>query len=436
MDRIKIVSNINPYALAEGLTDKKIDWNKVSDPKAALEMIFGIPADRIFAPESPLVSPNAALDEDDNLHMLDDAAAKVRLETYLKESGSCAPRAMPADTPAAAPPASFEKISHLLFPDAAAADAPCGTPAPTAESEGEQVGDTEMWEPDFMVYADKGSFFVDAPEYNDPIQGNLGDCYLIAAMTSIAWSREYAIRNQMCYNNFSESTPEEMNALHLMRFYDRAKENWVQFYIDEYLPVYRNNMGHLIYARSKDPGEIWPGMIEHAYAMWKTDNYRYTNVKPCYPKIAGGNPGIAAQELLGGKLSFYRANSQNKWKIWNAIVQSCSSFTHGSGSTYLHSGKTIHPVTACTEHHPVQRYVDAGCVAGHAYSVLGFLRENDRYYVILRNPWGRHPMTRYVRDGRWEFSHYGGYLELGQDGIFAMDLDDFVIAFSEVETLR
>src|SRR5205809_3884906 len=44
-----------------------------------------------------------------------------------------------------------------------------------------------------QVWTDPGEFFDEAAEFFDPVQGAVGDCYLIAALASIAWARPYLI---------------------------------------------------------------------------------------------------------------------------------------------------------------------------------------------------------------------------------------------------
>lgn len=43
------------------------------------------------------------------------------------------------------------------------------------------------------AWIDPGDFFHESAELNDPVQGALGDCYLIAALSSVAWARPYVI---------------------------------------------------------------------------------------------------------------------------------------------------------------------------------------------------------------------------------------------------
>lgn len=48
------------------------------------------------------------------------------------------------------------------------------------------------WTPSGGQWADIGSFFREAAEYFDPIQSGLADCWLVSAMSSIAWATPYA----------------------------------------------------------------------------------------------------------------------------------------------------------------------------------------------------------------------------------------------------
>lgn len=48
------------------------------------------------------------------------------------------------------------------------------------------TGDPGDWTPDWGLWKDVGDFFKDVTEFSDPIQGGVGDCWLIAAMAAVA----------------------------------------------------------------------------------------------------------------------------------------------------------------------------------------------------------------------------------------------------------
>ena len=53
------------------------------------------------------------------------------------------------------------------------------------------------YHPDGYSWQDAGRFFSEAAEFFDPIQGFVGDCYFIAALSSVAWSMPYVIADQV-----------------------------------------------------------------------------------------------------------------------------------------------------------------------------------------------------------------------------------------------
>ena len=64
-------------------------------------------------------------------------------------------------------------------------------------------------------------------------------------------------------------------------------------------PPRRHGSTH--FARSKEPGEIWPAVYEKAYAKWRLGE---SSDFPAIPSIACGDPSIACKALTG--LSDYR----------------------------------------------------------------------------------------------------------------------------------
>lgn len=124
----------NPYALAEVILGKKVNWARVDSAKL-LEQTLGMPYEKLFDPkfDSPLYA---------GLKFNPVSKAMERVEI-----------------PATASPA------HLALKNVGAA----------------------------TVWLDPGDFFEEAAEITDPIQGGLGDCYFIAALASVAWARTYVI---------------------------------------------------------------------------------------------------------------------------------------------------------------------------------------------------------------------------------------------------
>ena len=68
--------SINPYALADLVVGRAVDWDAFPDPQKALALAFHLPAERAFAADSPLLLPHGD-------GSLTDTEGKKRLEAYL-----------------------------------------------------------------------------------------------------------------------------------------------------------------------------------------------------------------------------------------------------------------------------------------------------------------------------------------------------------------
>lgn len=126
---------------------------------------------------------------------------------------------------------------------------------------------------------------------NDVVQGSLGTCYLLSTLAAIAFANPDHIRQSIRDHGDSVS----------VRFYEHDKatdshtrEVWVRVSLE----FQANARGGflLTHSRQRDAAgkvELWPAVIEKAYAAWKGG----------YDAIDYGNPGQAMRELLGPKAS-------------------------------------------------------------------------------------------------------------------------------------
>ncbi len=386
----------NPYALAEALVGRRIKWDKVAEPERLLANILRVSEERLFdLAESPVLAPHLEVGPEGEISLLSDQEARGRLEALMAKE---APKSAGEDQPlgAVSQEKMLEMASDLLF-----AGTESGRP----------------WNPPNTVWVDKGDFFEDVDEYNDPIQGYLGDCYFIAGMSSVAWARPYAIVNVIRPSALGEESP-----IHRVDFFEGgSKRESVE--VTEKVPVRKGNL-QWIYARSKDAGEIWPAVLEKAYAKWKTKN---STDQPDYTKIAGGDPVRACAEILGGRRSYYRNRDHSATKLWNLV--------RGNSLSY----RTVNPMVAWTFCRPPSHldYRRARVVACHAYSVLGWAYRNREKFIVLRNPWGTHHATLDTLSGHWwAYMGYWQPVPLNQDGVFAMRAETFKEYFAGLGVCR
>jgi len=124
---------------------------------------------------------------------------------------------------------------------------------------GERVGTTEKY-----------SIFKDGIDANDIQQGQLGDCYYLSALAVLGAAQT---RARFVFVD-GEDEWRECGAF-CIRFYADGKEDLV--IVDDYFPL---KDGDYPFVTSSDPLELWPMVLEKAYAK------RYGS----FAAIAGGFP--------------------------------------------------------------------------------------------------------------------------------------------------
>jgi len=200
----------------------------------------------------------------------------------------------------------------------------------------------------------------------DVSQGSLGDCYFLSALALAATDSDVAatlidddLDGACCYG--------------VSFWIDRR---WTMVWVDCYLPCVVSTDAHaktrprLVYASSTDRREIWPMVVEKAFAK----------LHGSYEAIGhGGTVAAALQALTGGTARTLPATQAGK--MWSEIMRAVED------PDVLVGAGTRQDASATKD-------VMCGLVTGHAYSVLHALAAPDRYgnerrLLLLRNPWGK-----------------------------------------------
>jgi hypothetical protein len=385
------VGVINPYALGELIAQRNIDWDKVVEPEKLLSEILKVDKDVIFDIKNPILSPQLEIQGDGNFKQLTDVEAEKRLKSFLGiRAASTSPRILSSGL--RLNPAIESKISELFF------------------SSSVQVSSSgTAWAPADKEWIDKGDYFEDVGELTDPIQGALGDCYFIAALSSVVWARPYAIVNMIRPSGWGD----EESPIHLVNFYKDGTGSPQAVEVSEKVPVAKTSHTWA-YARSLDISEIWPAVMEKAYAKWRTGN---TTDFPNYPAIAGGDPVMACAQIIRGTRTYKATSSTNSTDLYTFVRANSL------------SRRTVNPMVAWTygSQPAGTNYASAKVVANHAYSVLGWDYSSGEEYVVLRNPWGTHHATLDTRGGTWsahQVSHWAP-VPLNANGVFSMKVSTF-----------
>lgn len=366
----------SPYALAELITRRHIDWDAVGNRRALLEEIFQTPYSDLFDPAngSPLYVGQTL--------QRDGSVTRQRPELARHKD----PRAEPSTNGLAGVRNLAQLVERLgtskldeipvrnVLPGLNGFQVALGETVAARDLRFERIFDSTLieiifpalsgYQPEGFTWQDAGRFYSEGVEFLDPIQGFVGDCYFIAAMSSVAWAMPFVIadRNRATGMNNEQFT-------HQIDFHGSGGVESVEV-TDRILLT---GGGFTQFCRSKEAGEIWPAVYEKAYAKWRLGE---TSDFPAIPNIAGGDPSMACAALTG--LADYR-NWHDSYTASDILqlVQNHSS-----------SGRTTTPMVSWTHGSGEAAdvaYRDANVVAGHAYSVLGWMRRTE-YFVDRLDP--------------------------------------------------
>ncbi|KAF5298518.1 hypothetical protein FQR65_LT00060 [Abscondita terminalis] len=210
---------------------------------------------------------------------------------------------------------------------------------------------------------DNPQLFVEGYSRFDVQQGELGDCWLLAAVANLTLYRRLFFQIVPDDQSFDENYA----GIFHFRFWQYGR--WVDVVIDDRLPTYR---GQLVYLHSNEENEFWSALLEKAYAK----------LHGCYEALKGGSTCDAMEDFTGGVTEMYEMNSSppNLFKI---IMKA-----YERGSLM---GSSLEP-----DPNVLEAETREGLVRGHAYSIT-----RVKYVDIqtpntvgkipllrLRNPWG------------------------------------------------
>jgi hypothetical protein len=294
-----------------------------------------------------------------------------------------------------------------------------------------------------LVDAPRGQAFSDADElvvedvsYLDPVQGVVGNCYLISAMIALAWAKTDALTeglNEAAFNppggsfrwNFHEGTGTSELAV------------TGRILMSGGLPLN---------ARSSDPVEDWPSLLEKAYvahvlhpnvANGEPTQSDYTSTDA---KTTDTMPPAACKALLGGKRrardlkqesarrifvdgTLGHPNGLMKWPVmaWTNDVEDMRQPHTLAGEDRSETDPDI--------------WKETGLWPRHAYAVLGVIGNNNVVeHVVLRNPHGAStdPNGRFgYLQGPWAPDGLP-LVPLNQNGVFAISRDLFFANFRDI----
>ncbi|XP_045866333.1 calpain-3 isoform X1 [Meles meles] len=254
-------------------------------------------------------------------------------------------------------------------------------------------------------------FIIGGANRTDICQGDLGDCWFLAAIACLTLNERLLFRVIPHDQSFTE------NYAGIFHFQFWRYGDWVDVVIDDCLPTYNNQ---LVFTKSNHRNEFWSALLEKAYAK----------LHGSYEALKGGNTTEAMEDFTGGVTEFFEIKDapRDMYKIMKKAIE--------RGSLMGCSIDTIVPIQYETR-------MACGLVKGHAYSVTGLeetLFKGEKVKLVrLRNPWGQVEWNGSWSDGwkDWSFVDKAEKARLQhqvtEDGEFWMSYDDFIYHFTKLE---
>jgi hypothetical protein len=202
-----------------------------------------------------------------------------------------------------------------------------------------------------------GTLFGSAgPVDTNVVQGEVADCYFVAAAADVAFNSPQSIKNDFIDNGDGTFTVE---------FFHNGTPDFVT--VNRYLPTTSN--GKLWYAGmgwsvSNTSNVLWVPLLEKAYAQLAEEGWSRTTAKNAYASLADGWEGNVMTQLTGKSMSFATLTSATT--TLNAIVSA------------FQKGKMV-----CLDSDPVTA---SNVVPNHIYAVTGYNATTQTF--TLYNPWG------------------------------------------------
>ena len=279
------------------------------------------------------------------------------------------------------------------------------------------------------------TFFYDGTESNDVMQGALGDCWFISALSIIA-TKDYLLRGEFNKSILDDGKIDEeeikmmsegiyppifhsfsTKGIYCFRFFKNFK--WRYVLIDDRLPCFsvyhQNQTKKLIFAHCRQDNEFWVPLIEKAYA--KIHGSYCAIESGCIDDGLVDMTGLISKKILkDNSLLTMPTKIEELWKMLKdySSLEFQNEMKTQSGkkvtSKYYTRNKSMIGCSVVSngrsrENEVTMQGHKIGIISGHAYSILDVFEipkprskkpRKESRLLRIRNPWGK-----YEWNGKW-----------------------------------
>ncbi|XP_040902276.1 calpain-12 isoform X2 [Toxotes jaculatrix] len=246
----------------------------------------------------------------------------------------------------------------------------------------------------------------------DICQGQLGNCWLLAALSCLTVHPTLFVKVVPS----DQSLSEPYAGIFHFTFWQYGE--WVEVVVDDRLPV---REGRLLFSYSHTRNEFWSALVEKAYAK----------LIGSYGSLKGGNISEGMEDFTGGIARSVQVSSLTPRVLWRSLTGALSRGSLLSCFIQASSYRDIGKVTA------------DGLIKGHAYAITDTDKvtkaSGEILLLRLRNPWGfveyKGPWSDKGKE--WDDVDQAEKerieLKTTEDGEFWISAEDFSSLFNIVE---
>uniref|UniRef100_H3A395 Calpain-3 n=1 Tax=Latimeria chalumnae TaxID=7897 RepID=H3A395_LATCH len=297
---------------------------------------------------------------------------------------------------------------------------------------------------------DNPQFIIGGANRTDICQGDLGDCWLLAAIACLTLNNKLLCRVVPPDQSFTE------NYIGIFHFQFWRYGDWVDVVIDDRIPTYNNQ---LVFTKSAQRNEFWSALFEKAYAKV------HGQESACLPELSiecmhtyspaielsiecmhTYSPAVQSVQmkavLAGESMGFFYGLAPPS-DLGKMIARVLSSSGNEQAPENLNSDSSGDQPSRSLVPVQFETRTSSGLVKGHAYSITGVeeatLKGQKVKLVRLRNPWGQvewngpwsdnsKEWTTLEKSEKMRLQHH-----IAEDGEFWMSFDDFKKNFTKLE---